>query len=398
MDRLGAVVEALARRPGPVVLMVDDQPQMAAAIRDLLAGESDIAFHACLDPRQALAAVVRVTPTVILADLVMPQMDGLTLVRLLKAYPATRDIPVIVLSAMEEASRKAEGFAAGADDYLVKVPEQIELIARIRYHSRAYATLIQRNAAHRALEDTQRRIAEDIERASVYVSSLVPAPLSSGAVRSSWCLYPCTSLGGDSLGYHWLDAGHFAAYQLDASGHGVGPALLSVSALNMIRSQTLPDTDFASPASVLAALNGIFQMSRHGNLYLTAWYGVYDVASRLLTWAAAGHPPALLFAGDGAERELPTGNFFLGARPDVVFVQSTIDVPADAALYVFSDGVFQITRTDGSVWSYESFREELRRQQRDGGDVEACHRAALALHGCQALEDDYTILRLSFPG
>lgn len=381
--------------PGPVVFMVDDQPPLVDAIRHLLAGERDIAFHALHDPRGALAAAVRIAPTVILLDLVMPEMDGLTLVRLLKAYAGTRDIPVVVLSSLEEADRKAEAFAAGADDYLVKVPERVELIARVRYHSRAYATLMQRNAAYEALADSQRQVERDIARASAYVHSLLPPPVTEGPVRSEWCLYPCTSLGGDSLGHHWIDGERFAVYLLDASGHGVGPALLSVSALNMIRSQTLPDTDFASPASVLAALNRIFQMARHDNLYFTIWYGVFDVARRHLTYAGAGHPPALLFHRAGEDDVLPTQNFFIGARRAVIFEESRVPVPGGAVLYVFSDGVFQVTRPDGSCWTYDLFREELRRQERAGGDLEGCHRAALALHGGSSLEDDYAILRVT---
>jgi two-component system chemotaxis family response regulator WspR len=72
---------------------------------------------------------------VILQDLVMPGTDGLTLVRRYRENAATRDIPIIVLSTKEEPTMKSAAFAAGANDYLVKLPDSIELIARIRYHS-----------------------------------------------------------------------------------------------------------------------------------------------------------------------------------------------------------------------------------------------------------------------
>ena len=97
-------------------------------------------------------------PTVILQDLVMPDIDGLMLVRFFRANAATRDIPLIVLSTKEEPKTKAEAFACGANDYLVKLPDKIELLARIRYHSKGYIGLLERNDAYRALEDMAKQL------------------------------------------------------------------------------------------------------------------------------------------------------------------------------------------------------------------------------------------------
>jgi two-component system chemotaxis family response regulator WspR len=101
-----------------------------------------------------------VAPTVILQDLVMPQVNGLDLVKAYRADPVTRSIPIIVLSTKEEATIKSDAFMAGANDYLVKLPEPIELIARIRYHSAAYLSQIQRDEAYRALRKSQQELME----------------------------------------------------------------------------------------------------------------------------------------------------------------------------------------------------------------------------------------------
>ena len=102
----------------------------------------------------------RSKPTVILQDLVMPGVDGIELVRRYRADPATSGIPIIVLSTKEEPSVKSDAFKAGANDYLVKLPDQIELIARIRYHSMAYLTQRQRDEAYRALHESQQQLLE----------------------------------------------------------------------------------------------------------------------------------------------------------------------------------------------------------------------------------------------
>ncbi|MDD1014306.1 response regulator [Pseudomonas rubra] len=141
-----------------MVLLVDDQAMIGEAVRRGLAHEENIDFHFCADPHQAVAQAVRIKPTVILQDLIMPGLDGLTLVREYRNNPATQDIPIIVLSTKEDPLVKSAAFAAGANDYLVKLPDNIELVARIRYHSRSYLTLLQRDEAYRALRVSQQQL------------------------------------------------------------------------------------------------------------------------------------------------------------------------------------------------------------------------------------------------
>jgi len=127
--------------PEVVVLLVDDQMIVARAVRQLFAQDPDIAFHYCPSPHQALERAETLHPTVILQDLVMPDITGLELVRKYRATPATAEIPIIVLSTKEDPITKSQAFAEGANDYLVKLPDRIELVARIRYHSKAYRAL-----------------------------------------------------------------------------------------------------------------------------------------------------------------------------------------------------------------------------------------------------------------
>ena len=143
-----------------MVLLVDDQLFVGEAIRRALLDEADIEFHYCLNPNDALAVARKVHPTVILQDLVMPGVNGLDLVRQYRRDAVTKSIPIIVLSTKEEPSIKSDAFRAGANDYLVKIPDRIELVARIRYHSQAYLTQIQRDEAYRALRKSQRDLME----------------------------------------------------------------------------------------------------------------------------------------------------------------------------------------------------------------------------------------------
>jgi two-component system chemotaxis family response regulator WspR len=141
-----------------VVLLVDDQAMVAEAIRRMLVDEPDIEFHYCSDPRAAIQAAISLNATIILQDLVMPEIDGMMLVRFYRANPASRDIPIIVLSSKDDPSIKSEAFSNGANDYLVKLPDKVELVARIRAHSRSYMAQAERDAAYQALRDLQRQL------------------------------------------------------------------------------------------------------------------------------------------------------------------------------------------------------------------------------------------------
>src|SRR6266850_5365138 len=141
-------------------LLFDDQAMVCEAVRRAIAHQPDIDFHYCADAREAISVANQIKPTVILQDLVMPGIDGLTLVSQLRANPSTKDTPIIVLSTNENPQVKGQAFAMGANDYLVKLPDKIELIARIRYHSKALMNLLQRDAAYRALRESQQQLIE----------------------------------------------------------------------------------------------------------------------------------------------------------------------------------------------------------------------------------------------
>lgn len=143
-----------------MVLLVDDQAMVGEAVRRALANQINIDFHYCAQPDEAIEAAQKTRPTVILQDLVMPGIDGLTLVRQYRANPTTRNVPIIVLSTREDPTVKSAAFTAGANDYLVKLPDTIELVARIRYHSRSYVNLLQRDEAYRALRQSQQQLLE----------------------------------------------------------------------------------------------------------------------------------------------------------------------------------------------------------------------------------------------
>ena len=350
---------------GIEVLLVDDQAIVVAAVRKMLEDSPDIRLHYCTDASQALNRAREIRPHVILQDLVMPGTDGLTLVKEYRTDEHLKLVPVVVLSTREEPKTKAAAFAEGANDYLVKLPDPIEMVARLRHHARGYINLLECNEAWQALWKSQQLLAAELKEAEEYVRALLPPPVT-GAISTSWQYIPSTSLGGDAFGYNWVDQDHFAMYLLDVCGHGVGAALLSISAMNALRTKSL-NADFLKPSTVLYALNEAFPMEEHDNKYFTLWYGVYNRKTGELTYASAGHPPSVLFTGDdpGAltQHLLSTPNFSIGWIPGTPFEENVVTLAKYSKLFVFSDGVYEFETPDGQELSCLDFANALLEHQ-----------------------------------
>ncbi len=378
------------------VLLVDDQQIVGETVRTMLASEPEWEYRYCSNPAEAIDIAIEFRPTVILQDLVMPEIDGLQLVKFLRSNPFTRDTPLVVLSSKEEPVIKARAFALGANDYMVKLPDQLELIARIRYHSRGYINLLERNEAYRALGAKQQELAAEIHRAARYVQSLLPAPLQTEQFKIDWRFVPSTQLAGDMFGYHWVDQQHFALYLLDVSGHGVGSALLAVSAANVISSGGLPGVDPRNPGQVVTKLNEMFQMDRQDGKYFTIWYGVYHVPSQNLHYCNAGHPPAIL-RNKSSSLMLEVDGPAVGMVPDLPYDTHTTRIEHNSALLIYSDGIFEIEQADGCMWPFDSFIDHINSELRSGGDVITRHLSYCQANCSQeALADDFSMMLVQF--
>lgn len=401
-DSLGALPEEFTEHLSPItgrILIVDDQPDN----RDVLARRLERQGHQTLQAengRHALDMLATEPCDLILLDVMMPEMDGFTALGRIKADPATRHIPVIMISALDEIENVVRCIESGAEDFLPKPFNPTLLRARIgaslekknfRDHEQAYL---------RRIEETQKRLEDELQEAAKYVVSILPEPMEK-PFRIAWAYDPSTELGGDSFGYHWIDDTHFAIYLLDVCGHGVGAALLSVAAINVIRSGSLPEIDFLDPGQVLTGLNDTFQMERHNNMYFTIWYGVYDTATRTMRHASGGHPPAILLKpggqGDEIEQLLSPG-MLIGGMPDMTYQSATNAVPLGSRLFVYCDGAYEIKRPDNTMLDFDAdFLPYLQANGRNPKLPDEVLVWIRSIHRGEDLDDDYSFLAIDFP-
>ena len=165
----------------------------------------------------------------------------------------------------------------------------------------------------------------------------------------------------------------------------------------MLRSQTLPSTDFRLPDKVLSALNQTFPMEKQNGLYFTLWYGVYNRRARRITYATAGHPAGLLISAADGIAELLTKNIFIGGMPDIAYTNGSIDLAPPARLYIFSDGVFEVADKDGVMWSVADLKAFLREMPPEGAsEIDRLYARQRERRGGADLEDDFSMLKIAF--
>jgi sigma-B regulation protein RsbU (phosphoserine phosphatase) len=324
----------------------------------------------------------------------------------IKNNPQLSGLPVIVISGAEQVDNAVKCIEAGAEDYLPKPFNPTLLRARVtsslekkQLRDLDRVRLVQLQSDKELLEQMQRRLNDELAEAANYVRSIFP-PSVETPFKIDWRYQPSTELGGDAFGYHWIDAEHLAVYLLDVCGHGVGASLLSVTAINVLRSSSLPNTDFRDPGAVLSALNNAFLMEKQNDMYFTLWYGVYHAPSRMLRHSSGGHPPALLLnpsvAGAASSERLRAPGLIVGAMEDMVYQSQSCQIPPGAMLLVLCDGCYEIPDKEGNMMEFEEFEQYMQAHAFQPDGLDQLLNWARTRHGDGPLDDDFSIVRIQF--
>ncbi len=384
------------------ILLIDDDPTTRLVLKRALQRQGyDIIV--ANDGEQGLDIAQKTKPGLIICDWMMPGTDGLEVCRQIKRSSNLSTTFFILLTARGGLEDRIVGLDTGADEFLSKPIDIGELLARVRAGLRI-------TELSRDLQLQTQYLQKELSEASDYVQTLLPPPFAYDRLSIETCFIPSAQLGGDCYDFQWLDNDHLAIYLIDASGHGVGSALLSISVFNLLHAQLLPDSNFSQPHTVLEALNNAFQTKVQDNLgaantffnekYFTIWYGVYCVPTRKLTYSSAGHPPAQLIIpktkSEASSRlqSLGVPSLPIGLFPDVTYTSQSMTLAPGSSLYVFSDGIYDFLTIEGKAWGIESFGALL-------AEDPNCHRSLhdivqFASHHNRDLtfDDDLSLLRI----
>ena len=371
------------------ILIIEDDILLRKILKNMLQIQNYQVIEAS-NGYEGLSKIQLHSPSLILCDWELPGIDGLTVCREVKSDPNFSNIYFILLTARSSTQYQVQGLDSGADDFLTKPIDIEELSARIRAGLRVHYALKEQQRLTKVLE-------ADISEAADYLESLMPPPML-GEIEIQSQFLPSRQLGGDCFDYRWLDRDWLVMYLLDVSGHGLGSALLSVSVQNILRNQVLPNVNFYQPGLVLTALNETFSFEDSGR-YFTIWYGVFDRQRRSLFYASAGHPPAILFSKNNSNsnpKRLGIPSVPIGIMPETRYTSQCCKIDLDSTLYLFSDGVYEIEKSDESMWSLDDWVSFLSDHYSDSLTPEQLVQKVQELITTKEFDDDCSLLKIQF--
>ena len=337
------------------ILVIDDDGVIQTFLSRALQKEYEV--FVASDGEEGLKQARQLKPAMIICDWMMPGIDGLEVCRQIKLNPQLSTTFFILLTSLGSVEDRVKGLDAGADDFLCKPIEINELKARVRAGMRLHQLSHDLQAQKQLLE-------MELAEAADYVRSLLPEFFISPKLAIDFRFLPSRRLGGDGFDYYWLDNDHLMLYLLDVAGHGLRAALPSLSVIHLLRSRGLSQVNYYQPNQVLQGLNQVYQISPKNDKYFTIWYGIYDQKQQQLTYASAGHPPAVLLTkkpfGQMIETRLKAPGFPIGMFPEAEYTNQVQSLNLPSSLYLFSDGIYEIDCADGRMWGLENFIQSLR--------------------------------------
>ena len=372
------------------VLIVDDVKANVDILVHALSGQYKLSV--ALGGQQALDAVGRNPPDLVLLDIVMPDIDGYEICRRLRAAEATRELPIMFLSSLEDVKHKARGFEVGGNDYLTKPFEVLEVKARVRslLKAKSYADAV-REAAERDL-----RIAREIQ------TGLLPANVAKQVEGTGLdvhaVLEPARQVGGDLYEVVRLDRDRVLVAVGDVSGKGIPAALFMAVAMTLLRSMARQ----GKPLEViLRDLNDELLAQNPRGMFVTLQCLVFDLAKGTVTCASAGHHgAALILPGHTPRLAFDSTGCVLGLLPAGDVTTETLPLQPGETLVLFTDGVSEALDPNDDLFGEERLLEYLRDSpDRDARDTALGVLDAVRRHAAGAKQsDDITIVSVRYAG
>lgn len=318
------------------VLIVDDnefnRKSLALVIRR--AGITQIAFAG--DGQEGLKAVDSFRPDLVLLDVDMPVMNGWEMCQALRRDTTHQELPVLFQTALDSDEEQVRCFGAGGSDFISKPIKPGECVARVRHQ-------LERRKLFNDLASFRERVQRELSHARAMQHSLLPESRQIAEVAERYGLIldahfeTSSELGGDFWGLYPLDDRRVGFLLIDFAGHGI------TAAINTFRLHTLIDRfpmQEVAPSQWLAQLNGALKDVLPTGQFATAFFGVLDLRTDTLTYAAAGSPNPVLGVGSDI-RLLDSAGLVLGASRQARYVDRSHRLPRGGFLFLYSDALIE---------------------------------------------------------
>ncbi|MFT4630532.1 MAG: sigma-B regulation protein RsbU (phosphoserine phosphatase) [Arenicella sp.] len=329
------------------ILVVDDQDETRLITGKILSNLG----HQVLVAENGVVAWEIINNTkmdIIICDWLMPEMNGIELVKKIRASDFKHYIYLIMLTSLGMQEDRIEAIAAGADDFITKTTNPNELKVKLHPAERILNLKRDLDEQNAVLFESRKQLQDDLNRARTLQTGLLPAPIEDDAAQVEWLFHPATFIGGDFFNYYYIAPDLFIFYLVDISGHGVPSALMSMSvqtqlqafdrlAIELINEGETPNI----PENICTQLNKqMLSLSDSHDHYATLIYGLIDTKSRQVYMTSAGHPYPLHY--HHGEKELETlacNGFPIGLLDSATYTTFTFKYKAGDKLFFYSDGI-----------------------------------------------------------
>ena len=360
---------------------------------------------------QAWETLQRDPISMVFTDWMMPELNGLELIRKVRASQLGRYVYMILCTGKNARADLIEGMRCGADDFLTKPIQEDELLVRMASGERVLDLEKRLEQKNRKLASAYDTIRHDLEAAARMQRSLLPPATEIRGVRFESLFLPASMVAGDIFNFFPLNETTTGFYQLDVSGHGIPAAMLSVTLSKMLSSgplgnallkrpiATAPWHEVVAPHEALGELNRRFQ--DNGDMYFTMVYGVLGgPESRRLRLAQAGHPHPIYLARGQHCVALGHGGFPLGVLPHMDYELCEREVGPGDRMFLTSDGVLECVNSKGEQFGDGRLKEFVERH-RDCGLrelLDALQEMLKQWVESDDFEDDVSVVAMEFQG
>ncbi len=342
---------ARSANPDYKILVVDDEPDLERLVRQRMRRHIRSGRYGFEFAGNGIEALEKLTEIrdidIVLSDINMPKMDGLTLLQQIPEVNA--DIRSVIVSAYGDMENIRTAMNRGAFDFVTKPIDFADLQVTI---DRTLRHLDEWRAAL-ASRDKLVALQNELDVATKIQQSILPDqfPHVDGC-EVYGCMEAARNVGGDFFDVIRLEGGSLGLAVADVSDKGVPAALFMMSSRTLLKGAAV---GIGHPGAVLSEVNDLLNETNDAAMFVTVFYGVYDPASKVLTFSNGGHNPPLVVHADGSSEELElTGGIALGAVPQFEYGQASVQLrPGDMVVF-FTDGVTEAVNPRNDEFGLEA--------------------------------------------
>ncbi len=376
------------------ILVVDDEPRNVKILQIQLRARGYTVYTAA-DGLEALDVVEKEMPDLILLDINMPKMDGFEVVERIRAHETTEFIPIVMITALRDTrENRIKSIEVGADDFIEKPFDSVEVLARVR-------SLLRIKAYQDTLAEHNSRLEEELQMARSIQEILIPQngvqELSGFRIASRCC--PEMAVGGDFYDIWEITPNRLGVFISDVMGHGVSAAFVTVFIKTILAEfqQQIQD----NPGHLLEILNTRFNdlISSRLFMFATAFCGIIDIAKGELVCANAGHSFPFLFTADqqtyAAIGDKYAGNG-LGIWQESVYETMRYPFDRSSRIFLYTDGVYEAKNPHGEEFTAERLQKLVSAcaEQSVPHLIASVSEAVDTFTGTSPKEDDLTLIAI----